>query len=246
MAGQKEGSGKYFIYLTNWAHISYNIYLVVSAISTTVKIVSVHFIQKQNHLDCAREGFEFKQPEGYFNFSNNNLSWYQMVQWLLFTIGNEAALFIMILYWTLLYRGGTVSGVSANTHLVNGLIALVDITISGLPVNLLHCVYLMTFGAFYSTFSGVYFIFSGNNIYSVLDYKNDTGGAVGLYLALIFLLLPFIHFLVYSLYLVKKWMLHGLLKNAPLDPSLPLVSSAAPDMEMQDLKNTYTSDESDI
>lgn len=208
MAGKGQGNGKYFIFLTNWAHLSYNFYLIIAAVSTTTKSITNHCAKRHKEPSHSRDYFTVAEPDDYWNISKNRLSWYQMVHWVYFTIGNELAFGIMVLYWSLIYRGGNIDGISANTHLLNGILSLADVWISGLPVNFLHVVYLLIFGTVYNIFSGVYFISTGENIYGVLDYKNNTGSAVGLYLALTFLLLPFLHLCVYLMYLGRQWVVY--------------------------------------
>lgn len=143
MAGKSQGDGYYFIYLTNWAHISYNTYLIVAAVSTSTKQIMVYRRSRQQNTTHSRDYLTAGEPAGYWNTSGNQLDWYQMVYWVLFTIGNELATCIMVLYFLLIYRGDEIDGVDANTHLTNGLLSLVDLWISGLPVNFLHFVYIV-------------------------------------------------------------------------------------------------------
>lgn len=163
---------------------------------------------RQQNTTHSRDYLTAGEPVGYWNTSGNQLNWYQMVYWVLFTIGNELATCIMVLYFLLIYRGDEIDGVDANTHLTNGLLSLVDLWISGLPVNFLHFVYIVTFSVVYSIFSGAYFLSTGENIYDVLDYRSAPGAAVGLYLSLTFLLLPLLHSVVYFMYLGREWVVY--------------------------------------
>ncbi len=102
---------------------------------------------------------------------SDTTSWYQKLQWLLHTIGTGMAVCVMVLYWGLLYRGGTVDGINANTHLTNGLLALLDIWVSGTPIRILHVVYLQLFCGVYTTLTGIYFAASnGDFVYDIIDY----------------------------------------------------------------------------
>lgn len=209
----KQGGHKYFIYLTNWAHLAYNSYLVVSAVSTSLKLALTHSRRAALTADEEESRHLFQasvisEPDGYWNRSGNTLSWYQVLHWVLFTVGNEIAVGVMLLYWTLDYRGQTVDGVNANTHLLNGILAVVDVWLSGVPVYLLHCLYLMSFYLVYGIFSGLYFIGTGENIYPILDYRGSTGSAVGLSLAVTFLVTPLFHFCVYVMYLCRQWLVY--------------------------------------
>ena len=124
-----------------------------------------------------------------------------MIHWVFFTLGNGSAVCVLVLYWSLIYRGGSISGISANHHLLNGIFALLDVFICGLPVNFLHCIYLMVFSIVYSTFAGIYSLSSGKNIYRILDYQNRAGSAVILELLLIFLFIPSIQIILYVVYM---------------------------------------------
>ena len=199
---------EYLIFLSNWAFITYNLYLFISAISTTASYLST-YLSSRDERDFSREDeFAIKKPSGCCGYADNKISWYQMIHWLFFTIGNEMAFIIMILYWTLLYDGESVDGINANTHLVNGLIAFLDFWISGVPVNLLHIIYLVTYGAVYTVMTGIYFAASNESVYPVLDYDEEAGPAVGLIFATIFLILPILHSFFFFMYLGKVWMMY--------------------------------------
>lgn len=222
VSGVESGGPLYLIFLTNWAFITYNMYLIISALSTTTKFLTVHFICSREDDDFSRSSeFVIKKPAGCCGAMDNRLSWYQMVHWLFFTLGNELALVILILYWSLLYSGGPIDGISANTHLVNGLVAVVDFGVTGVPINLFHFVYLTAYGAIYGLFTGLYFVGTGGDVVypSVLDYNNSIGFAVGVVVGVVLVGLPLIHIIVfYLLHLVKYWVLYYLFgwSGAPL------------------------------
>ena len=203
----------YFTFLTNWAFIAYNLYLIIAALSTTTKFLTVHVIYRQCYgeaeLDRVQnEDYSLKSPSGCCGYSDNKLTWYQMIHWFFFNIGNIQAFGILILYWGILYREGPVSGTSINTHLINGLISIVDLWVSGLPVNLLHLFWIMIYGAIYGIFTGVYFVISGASVYPVLDYEDGIGLAVGLVVGVTLVFLPLVHILIFYLqYLARFWIM---------------------------------------
>ncbi len=208
MAGARQGSLVYFVFLTNWAHLAYNVYLITAAVSVTAKVIILHRSNRKEQMSApySQDYFGVQVPSGYWNTSHNQLSWYQMLHWLLFTIGNEGAFLILVLYWSLIFHGETISGVNANTHLINGILSVLDLWVTGLPVNLLHFVYLMIFATIYTTFAGVYYISSGEIIYAPLNYTANAGAAVGLCLSVTFFLLPFLHSVFYVMYLCRQWL----------------------------------------
>ena len=183
-------------------------YLLIAAVSTTVSYLSVHFICKQDNRDFSREEeFAIKKPSGCCGYADNKISWYQMIHWFFFTIGNEAAFIVTILYWIVIYCGEAINGVYANVHLVNGLIAFIDFWVSGIPVNFLHFIYLVVFGAVYAVMTGIYFAATNNIIYQALDYEDGVGYALGAIIAAV-VITHIIHFFFFFMYLGKHWMLY--------------------------------------
>ena len=196
----------YMIYLTHWAFVTYNVSLIVSALSVTTKVISVHFICKRGEEEFSHK-YEIKSnaPSGCCGYSDNNISWYQMFQWFFFVISYDLTFVIFLLYWSLLYTGGPVDGVNANTHLVNGLVAVVDLWVSGIPVNTLHVVYSMAFAALYCLFTGLYYVGTQEAVYAyVLDYGQMLGLAIGISVMSVFILMPLVHFIVFYLRISSK------------------------------------------
>ena len=200
----------YFIYLTNWAFIVLNLYLLVAAISSTTKYLIVHFLRPNKELSLSKDNeYTVKKPLGRCGYTTNTLNWYQMIHWLLFTLSADSAFTITFLYWALLYNGGAVSGTSANTHLINGIMMIVDLWVSGVPIQILHFYYPVIFGAVYGIFTGIHFSISGVVIYDgVLEYAEALGSAVGTVVALTFIFIPLVHMIFYLQYLVKFWILY--------------------------------------
>ena len=124
------------------------------------------------------------------------------------------AVVVSILYWTLLYSGGPVDNI--NAHLVNGIIALIDVVFSGVPVRILHFIYPAMFATAYAVFTGIYFAAGGTHpngnpyIYPVIDYGNRPGLAVGLVVAVVLVMIPIINLMIFGLYSVRFWLTHCL------------------------------------
>lgn len=210
-AGIRSGSPKFFIFLTNWSFIVWNIYLLWAAISSTFKYFKANLydtVRKKDEVVTEQESF-LASPVGCCGKESNGIAWYQQIQWFLFIAGAEAAFTVMILYWLLLYRGGNVDGVNANTHLVNGLFSLVDVLVTGTPVRFLHLIYLPLYGAIYVSFSGIYFAANGTNhngdryIYGVLDYGNNPGTAAGVVIGTVLVVSVLFHFIFYGLFWLR-------------------------------------------
>lgn len=188
----------------------YNAYLLIAAISTTAKYLSVHFI---NPLDPS----EFSKVDDFSTATrtppaaaaccgsqdddHDDISWYQKIQWFFYVLGNGMSLTVLVLYWTADFNG-VVSDL--NAHLVSGVFALVDLWVSGVPVNLLHSVYLACFIGVYVSFTGVYFGITHEVIYRVLDYEENLALAATLCVLSAILFAPLLYIVAFYLqYLVK-------------------------------------------
>ena len=226
---EANGGAKYFIFLTNWSYLAWNVYLIVSAVSATVKVVLVycypshagHSATTTSLLEAPKPYVDIDVPAGCCGREGDAISWYHKIQWVLFYFGVHMAVVVSILYWALLYGGGPVDGVNANTHLVNCIIALVDVFFSGVPVRILHFIYPVLFGAVYAVFTGIYFAADGTNamgdpyIYSVIDYESSPGSAAGWVLAVVLVIIPIIHLLLFGLYSLRFWLTHCLWVSGP-------------------------------
>ena len=204
-------------HLTTWGFTSYNMYLLIAAVSTTV---SYYFTCKRDERDFSREDdFAIKKPSGYSGYAENKIRWYQMIHWLFFTIGSELAIVIMILYWSLLYRPGhTLDGFTLHVHLINGLVALLDLWVSGIPVNFLHGIYLMIFLSVYVVIDGIYYSITGDAAYYVLDYHRKLGISIGVVILTLFVIVPILHTIVYCMHLGKVWILYRFFRRRqPID-----------------------------
>lgn len=216
-----DGGPKFFIFLTNWSYLMWNSYLIISALSVTFKISTIYCCKyrkrnAQSLLDTPTPYIDIDRPVGCCGRENDTTSWYQKVQWLFFYLGAETAVLVSVLYWTLLYSGGPVDGVNANTHLVNGIFALIDVLFSGIPVRILHFIYPAAFAGVYVTFTGIYFAAGGTNpngepyIYSVIDYENSPGSATGWVLAVGLIFIPLFNMLFFGLYTARFWLTYCL------------------------------------
>ena len=100
-------------------------------------------------------------------------------------------------------------------HLVNGIIALVEIWVTGVPVHFLHFVYVQIIAGSYVVFTGIYFAANLTNnmdgeryIYSVLDYEANPGTASALVILVVLVLVPAIHLVFYLQYVLRYWLVY--------------------------------------
>ena len=222
------GGVKYFIFLTNWCYLAWCSYLIISAISATTTVIQVYCFQarssgtaRQSLLEksIAKPYIDIDKPAGCCGRCNDKTTWYQKVQWVMFTLGVEAAITVSILYWGDTYNGWRITGVDANTHSVNGIIALIDIFFSGVPVCILHFIYPVLFCGTYVVFTGIYHAANGTNvqgdpyIYNVLDYGDSPGSATGWVLGITLVIIPVLHLIVFGLYSARFWITYYLWKR---------------------------------
>lgn len=229
------GGPKYFIFLTNWAFLLFNLYLLISAIAATLQFVIHYAYDNENltHSDLyqRRNSLHGKDRIIRMLFGadyTHEVVWYQKVQWLLIPLGLEMAVGVPVLYWTVVYRSShDLDGVNLNTHLVNGVVALFDICFSSIIIRLLHLVYLFFIGAVYVIFTGIYYAADGTNvqnepyIYSAIDYGDNLGLAL-LYIFLIVLIfLPLLHIFTYVVCGTRQWLVKRICKREPENESIP-------------------------
>ena len=208
--GYKSNVSTFFTFLTIWSFLAYNVYLFVAAISVSVEFIRINILKSRARTDLSHNyKIVTEPPKGCCGYSDNNISWYLSVHWFFFLLGNMFAVTIPLLYWPLLYRGGHLNAEDIHVHLLNGVFAFADVVLSGIPIHAWHVVYLMVFGCVYSLFSGLYFVGTQDIIYPVLNYGQNVGGAVVTCLAVIFLIIPIIYFVVFfAMYRIKLLILY--------------------------------------
>ncbi len=223
------GGAKYFIYLTNWCQLAWAAYLIVAALSVTVKFTQVHLLGKGGTDDDLQETEFVDTPQGCCGIENNGIAWYQKAHWLFFNVGAEAAVTATVLYWVVIYdNGDKLNGVNLNTHLTNGILALFDLWFSGTPVRLLHGIYVLSFACVYVVFTGIYYAADGTNaqnepyIYGVLDYEDSPGTAVAYVLGVVLVFLPLVHVAFYVQYVARYWITYALFRGLRRQGHTPL------------------------
>ena len=214
------GNEEYFyIYLTDWGLTLLTLYFIWSSISVTVR-----YLQQDCSAcsECPRdEGAVDMQleltsrPIGCCGVTHNSLQWYEIVEWVLFTLGAELAVAITLLYWPLFRHQENLFRYSNIVmHLVNGLAALLDMWVSRIPIRIYHVIYLMLLSFTYTAFSGIYFAAGGGNghnetyIYPQLDYGGSPGPASALAVGAALVYTPLIHLFFYCNYLCREGVLY--------------------------------------
>ena len=198
----------------------WNVYLVVSAVTVTIALwpasTSTNSRVKPN---------DFQQDSNCANSNSRDtckkvtgstclaLPWYYKLQWVSFLIGGEYAIAITVLYWSMFYDPNSEHNYysldSLNLYLINGIAALIDLWLSGMPVSIYHAFYSISFGFVYILFTAVYYITDGTDpdgnrfIYQILDYSMHPGAALGLAVLLAVLFIGIIHYFLFIQYVFR-------------------------------------------
>ena len=221
----------YFIYLTNWGMMTWVVYVIVAAVSCTVKFAYHMYtrIKGNGRVNTDVELTEKKDTESgstaadgdnvdiYADWRIDNVAWYQKIHWILFNISLPAEIGIAILYWALLYDptrvvSPTASGVNYNTHLLPAVIALADVCICGIVLNIYHFYMVFLYGVVYAVFTLIYFgaggmdLYGNPYIYKIIDYGGRPGLAAGILLACVFVFFPLLYLLLYLISLPRRWL----------------------------------------
>ena len=216
---------KYLIFLTQWGFIVWNSYLVLSAITTTIAVFqqqrrsTTYYSTKIN--DCAlntpkklNTSFDGRIAccGSEFNFSILTIPF--KMQWILFLIGGEYAVAITVLYWCFFYDPNSEQDLftldSLNLHMINGIFAIVDLWLSGIPVRIYHALYSISFGCVYVVFTIVYYSAHGTDpdgnqyIYPFLDYSNNPQAVAVLGFCSAVIFIGSIHFIFFLQYVVRR------------------------------------------
>ena len=210
-----ESDSPYFLeYLTVWGLISLVIYFTWSAITVTYTFVRITVFDAQPH----KSSFmitkqELSKPPGCCGDSIDSTSWYHKVLWIMFTISTEIAVGITVLFWTVLYNPDwDIGDNDIAIHLLNGLLAYLDLWITGFPVRIYHFYLVTLFACVYSTFTGIHYasLVAPNittPIYPVLDYGAHPFTGVAFATVGPLVLGPGIHLFFYGSYLLREGLL---------------------------------------
>jgi hypothetical protein len=139
------------------------------------------------------------------------------VHWVLFSLGVTNALFVTLLFWIVEYgitqdiKSSQLTPVIYCYHGVNAVFALIDIFVTGIPMNCLHVVYPVVFGAVYAVFTVIFYAAHGTDgfghhyVYSVLDWSKPMM-AIGFVLLCVVIEVILYEF-VFVLYRFRVWLL---------------------------------------
>lgn len=122
----EEENAEYWVYLTHWSLLFELVYFAFAAlVSVLSQIASI--------------------PNGV----RDQTPWFARLTYGLQSATYVITFFVCVLYWALVYDGGTVTGLAVVTHGLNFVLAFVDFLIAGIPLKYAHvCTPLLHVGPF--------------------------------------------------------------------------------------------------
>ena len=147
------------------------------------------------------------------------------VQWILFYVGINSAIFVTLLFWILVYglsqditKSELTPGIY-HAHGVNAFFAIIDIILTGIPMRALHLVFPVCFGIAYAVFSVIYYSAHGTDaegnryVYSALDWSKP-GPAIGV-LLLSVVVQSLVYVFMYLVYKLRERLLSCIKRTSP-------------------------------
>lgn len=210
------------IYLTNWGFMMWVSYLISAAVGATINFIRalvcndvLYFPRgySPTHRQRTESDNEEDEDEDEQSTSNccrkspDSTNICDKLTWFLFLVGGEVAFMIPVLFWSFLYNeDSATSPLSINVHLVNGIVALMDLWVSGVPIFLLQFVYLQAFAWTYVAFTGIYYELANKTvIYPPLDYQKDPALAASLSVGMAMVGTVVVHLIFLAQYLCRRY-----------------------------------------
>ena len=146
--------------------------------------------------------------------------------WIFHEVAFGMALIITVAFWALL--SPSLSPLSINAHAINLVIMFLDLSMSNIPIRLLHFYHVSLAGVTYTIFT---LILHGagyeSAVYPNLDWVGSPVAAAVLAIILIFIAAPIAHFICFGLYHLRLFIARKILgENAA--PAIPLAGPNLP------------------
>lgn len=187
--GFEEGDmEKYLIYFTIWGYIVLLTGLLATLISSIVYMVLSY--AKPRLLEKRLPQRLFLQPQSQY-YQQDRLPWFLKIVWFLYELAVVPTLPIIAVYW-IITDSPRLTAEGIHLHGVNLIVAVLDILICRIPIQLLHFWMPMALGVIYSGFLIIFWAAGGTNardggryVYSAFDFSESPGSSVGFCILLI-------------------------------------------------------------
>jgi len=172
---------KYLIYMTNWGICFINFTILLETVIVTLLYFEVTVSEKL-----------------------------MLASWSFCYFFYNAAVFITLLYWTMLYESGSPSYINLYVHGLQGLFVFIDTLMSNRQWHLEKIWTCLPFGLAYVTFNLIYWGAGGTDpwgnpyVYDVIDWGNHPGEAV-VTLTIGVVVCPLIHIFIWVVSMARDW-----------------------------------------
>ncbi|CAG5120080.1 unnamed protein product [Candidula unifasciata] len=182
-----EEGAKWFIYFTN-------ITLLLTTLTCTVDFLIVLYVS------ALRGGTVL-----------DTTPWYVKLLWLMYNVISSVNIVITVVYWAVGYHAGNTDVISVEAHTINSAFIILNILVTAMPIQILHCIYPMVYAALYFLFNFIYIVAGGTDlqgrtvIYSSVDWNKPFPTAVVVTLGVL-LAVPVGHVLVFAIYTLRVFL----------------------------------------
>lgn len=209
------------LFLTQWSFIALNAYLLVALLTTVINFIRIYVYPKKKRVESSPDSNDDDDDDYHstvkccrYKSQMDQITLCDKLTWFLFLVGTQSALLTVLLFWILIGDEEEVEvsvSVNVHVHILNGVVALLEVWVTGIPIHLLHFIYMVLFASTYGVFTGIHYGINGTGIdgeryiYPILDYESQPGVAAGTVIVCILVVCPLIHVLFYLQYLLRDW-----------------------------------------
>ncbi len=170
-------------------------------------LYTIQYYSEKNVLCCSKSPGNYDTPPDVYD--QDNISFIVKITWFLWINAISSTPGVIVGYYGAVVDSfDDLDAAGVHLHGVNFVIILLDVFFSRMPVQVLHFPWAGIFDVLYIIFTGIYFAVGGTHpdgspfIYSVLDYGNSPGVAVG-WALLLGLNSFFVHFIWWIITFVR-------------------------------------------
>lgn len=217
------------IFLTQWSFITLSAYLLVSLVTTANNFILVYVYPKKKCVrsfpdntddddtvyDDINAEDEMSKDCCHGCTRGDRITLCDKLTWLLFLVGTESALLTVLLYWAFSGKDAEKDisvSVNIHTHILNGVVALLEVWVTGIPIHLLQFIYTLLFVGTYGVFTGVHYGVNSTDfgseeyIYPILDYGSEPYVAAAAVIIGVLVVCPLLHLFLYLQCLLRQWL----------------------------------------
>ena len=100
----------------------------------------------------------YTTASAFYRDAQSPTPWFAKATWVLQDLTLSASFLVFLLYWTLIYDGGTPRAITPFTHGYNFAAMAVDQVLTNQPVRPWHFVYFIAYAVLYLVWSAIFFV----------------------------------------------------------------------------------------